>query len=1198
MHLSLAAAFSLFTLLPALAGAQSTPDGTISLADMVKRGEVELTQAWGNPGFGTAVVPPDGRAPAPLRIGDMTFTEGIGSHAPAEIWVELDGRFVSFEALVGVQPQAMNQGSVGFEAYVDGEQKFASQVFRERDEPVPIQLDLSGASELRLVMTDGGDGISCDCANLANALFKTLGNAEASTSLPFDAAPFGRIVSTDPSRAGGTAAGRVDSFPPEDLFLDQPLSPKGGVYELAPWPGGKSAIGVSWWERRKIRSATIHFAEGTKPLPADQIQFQFWSGESIWQGKWIEVEAVAAKVTGRSMMVSLDETDALRIGTERIRWVLPERDKPYRIEHIEAMTTSRMAGVTLQVQSDSGRYEERGHIELTNGWIGSPTQGARQTTVDWDRGETITLPVTYTRPRKWKSDRTLVRFSVPGGGFTVAVEDILQHGVVRIPTKGVTIWKEGVDPKTEAQPATRSVLDDVRSRPDQTFQKAFEHVHRPIQNAGPMLISAACDNWKFVTDRDASVQFDLKPSDPHSAWGSWRPEWRMRTNLQENGFEWKERSLDGEWTPIPVTVHQKGNLVVRQRSWVEPAGEPSAKLDWVTSRPTCWVEFELTNTGTEPQEVDLSLTFEHAEQKVSIESQANHSVVLQDGRPIAWVGSISQSGTEAVPMEGGVRLTGNLASGATSTWVVQFPGWAAAPSTSPADFDAQRSLQTTRAYWESILDSGTQIHVPDPFLENVYRASVVHCLLAARYDPENGDVSAWIASDRYGPLESEAHSVILGMAGMGFSSFAERGLTYFVRRYRDDGSLTTGYTLAGTGWHLWTLARCNALAQNSDWLKGVAPRVTRVLEWIESQRAKTMRMDSAQQKVPEYGFMPPGVMADWNRYAYRFMQQGHFLAGLRDAAAALESVGFAGADQYADSARGYQEDILRAYRWQQERTPVVRLKDGTWIPPTPSTLYCFGPCGEMFPGEDGNRSWCYDVELGGHHLIAFGAIAADGPEAEWTARWMEDDAFLETGMGEYPAAESEADPYNLGGFAKVQPYYGRLAEAYAMGDQVKPYIRSYFNAIPSLLSKETLSFWEHFHNIAAWNKTHETGWFLWQSRLLFAAESGNDLRVAPFVPTEWMDDGETVMIENLPTTFGPISFEIRSQVNRGVIEATLEPPTREVPGALVLRLRHPNGKPAKAVKVNGQPHPDFDPVLETVRIPGKTTGKIEIRAEY
>ncbi|MCX6909752.1 MAG: hypothetical protein NTY01_17160 [Verrucomicrobia bacterium] len=66
----------------------------------------------------------------------------------------------------------------------------------------------------------------------------------------------------------------------------------------------------------------------------------------------------------------------------------------------------------------------------------------------------------------------------------------------------------------------------------------------------------------------------------------------------------------------------------------------------------------------------------------------------------------------------------------------------------------------------------------------------------------------------------------------------------------------------------------------------------------------------------------------------------------------------------------------------------------------------------------------------------------------------------------------------------------------------------------------------------------------------------------------------------------------------GVIEARIVPPKRSAPEAIVLRLRHPDGKPMRSVTVNGKAHTDFDPVKETIRIILDAKRPISVRASY
>jgi hypothetical protein len=343
--------------------------------------------------------------------------------------------------------------------------------------------------------------------------------------------------------------------------------------------------------------------------------------------------------------------------------------------------------------------------------------------------------------------------------------------------------------------------------------------------------------------------------------------------------------------------------------------------------------------------------------------------------------------------------------------------------------------------------------------------------------------------------------------------------------------------------------------------------------------------------------MPPGVVADWNRFAYRFALQAHYYAGLHDAAAALDSIARPEGERLLGAAAEFQKEVERAYRWQQARNPAVPLQNGAWIPASPSILFCFGPTAEAYPGEDGNRSWCYDVEIGAHHLAAAGALDPKGPEAGWMLDYLEDEQCLSSGMGEYTKEKNRADWFNLGGFTKVQPYYARMVDVYAARDEVKPFIRSYFNAIPSLLSRENLSFWEHFHNIGGWNKTHETGWFLAQTRTMLVHERENELWLAPFVTNNWLKDGMVVSVQNAPTRFGPVSYRLASSAAQGFIEAEIDVPNRLPPKLLVLRVRHPHGKPIREAQVKGGLWNEVDAALEIIRIRG-AEGRIHIRVDY
>jgi hypothetical protein len=342
--------------------------------------------------------------------------------------------------------------------------------------------------------------------------------------------------------------------------------------------------------------------------------------------------------------------------------------------------------------------------------------------------------------------------------------------------------------------------------------------------------------------------------------------------------------------------------------------------------------------------------------------------------------------------------------------------------------------------------------------------------------------------------------------------------------------------------------------------------------------------------------MPPGVIADWNAFAYYFCLSGYYYAGLRASAEALADIGWPDAPGLLADAAQFRQAIMRAYRATQADMPVYRLRSGTCVPVYPSQLLP-GPTGRFFPGEDGNRSWCYDVEAGAQQLVPQGVLPADSPDVAAMLNHMEDVQFLADGWFDYPADANAKDPFNLGGFSKVQPYYTRNAEIYALRDDVKPFVRSYFNTIPSLLNLENLSFQEHFNGVGAWNKTHETGYFLQQTRFMLVLERGDELWLAPLITDQWLKDGLTLDVRNAPTRMGPVSFRITSSIGAGYIAAHIDPPTRSLPRQIVLRLRHPVGRPMRSVSVNGHEPVAFDAVAEVVRmLPAHEP--LDVRVEY
>jgi len=148
---------------------------TVWLSDL----DISKTQqGWGEPRKDLSV---DGN---PLRIGGATFKKGLGTHADSILYVQLDGGSRRFTAMVGVDDEVMQPGSVEFRVLGDGKELYTSGMIRGGDKAKRVDIDVSGVKLLALTVNGGEDGINYDHADWTEAAFEVVGAAPKTLDAP------------------------------------------------------------------------------------------------------------------------------------------------------------------------------------------------------------------------------------------------------------------------------------------------------------------------------------------------------------------------------------------------------------------------------------------------------------------------------------------------------------------------------------------------------------------------------------------------------------------------------------------------------------------------------------------------------------------------------------------------------------------------------------------------------------------------------------------------------------------------------------------------------------------------------------------------------------------------------------------------------------------------------------------------------
>ncbi len=116
-----------------------------------------------------------------IVIGGTYFERGIGSHAPGKLIYDLTGDiYKKFSCYIGMSDEkdagleCGHGGSGIFIFSIDGKQVYKSDLLKggeagKNTPAVKVEFDIpSGAKELQIDLTDGGDGNSCDHSALGD----------------------------------------------------------------------------------------------------------------------------------------------------------------------------------------------------------------------------------------------------------------------------------------------------------------------------------------------------------------------------------------------------------------------------------------------------------------------------------------------------------------------------------------------------------------------------------------------------------------------------------------------------------------------------------------------------------------------------------------------------------------------------------------------------------------------------------------------------------------------------------------------------------------------------------------------------------------------------------------------------------------------------------------------------------------------
>ena len=396
----------------------------------------------------------------------------------------------------------------------------------------------------------------------------------------------------------------------------------------------------------------------------------------------------------------------------------------------------------------------------------------------------------------------------------------------------------------------------------------------------------------------------------------------------------------------------------------------------------------------------------------------------------------------------------------------------------------------------------------------------------------------------------------------------------------------------GPGAIMFALAEHFRLTGDLAWLKANAPRMKANAEWILRQRRLLASNLPGGERLWSKGLQPAHVVTpdSLSMHMQFYETEAYYWLAVKSMAEMLARLDPAEGARLAAETEAYRQDLVAAIDRSIALTPVVPVRDGTYHSFIPFAPYVRGFAAGAWgwrrcQGHVGAIYW--DTVQSADPLVSpAGLLSPDDPRVQGHLDVLEDRLLLEN---EKVAARTPGFDPEKDWFAHASWQYQcgleRHANIHLAADDAPNFLRSMLNQYAVDIMPGEYTFREHT-TTGPPDKLFEESCFLERFRMMLVMEEGDVLWLARATPRAWLEQGKRIAVRNAPTHFGPVGYEVVSDVEHGRLEATVTLPSRNPPREVVLVLRHPASAAIAAVKVNGKDWTDFDAARGWVRLHG------------
>jgi len=551
---------------------------------------------------------------------------------------------------------------------------------------------------------------------------------------------------------------------------------------------------------------------------------------------------------------------------------------------------------------------------------------------------------------------------------------------------------------------------------------------------------------------------------------------------------------------------------------------------------------------------------------------------------------------------------------------------------SSLDYSIERQRVVT--YWRDIVNEFTAFNVPERKFNEMARSVIPHIRMSTTKDPKSGLYMVPAASFGYEVYSNESAFQIVYLDKIGDHKTAESYLETFLKlqgtdpmpgtftgnqsavfhggKVDNEYNYTSGPYNLDHGTVLWAMGEHYLLSDDGDWLKHASPNMLKAADWIIDQRNHTKLNDKDGNQALNYGLMPAGRLEDNADWGFWYAVNAYAYLGLQTTAEAFKKAGMPEAVRLEKEASDYLVDLKSSVKRTSELSPVVRLRDNTYVPYVPTRanqrFRYFGPMMSGYYSRYGkNTSLTYRLSAtrealyGPMILITTGILNPYDPLSEAILDDWEDNITLSSSLGQHIHGVVDDEYWFSRGGMVFQPNLQNPIQSYLLRNEAPAAIRSIYNSMVACLYRDVNAFTEEYRRWGVGSgpmyKIPDEAKFENRVIDMLVLEAGKELWLAPGTPKYWLEPGKNIKLYNAATVFGNVSYELRNGIKPNTIEANITLPEIITAEKVKLFIHAPFDKPIKSVLVNNEKWNNWDTGKEMIVLP-LTSKTINILVSY